>query len=503
MWMCHFQDHKQLDDKNKTEEGETIGNDAGLSVAAATQIVAAGAAPAAQAAAPGGAAFASFLPASGQSGPRVAAGVSATQHPVVPRILKGLIFSDLDNIILQGLTVHQELRETIMQPYTVNGLGSHVARFGPLDACRVMEGDGRDEKWHSTLWPGELRVDAIVQELKGHAHANMPKVALPSAGLLESHLQIVSNASNPNDDTLAAPPCNVSSTMSTPFMMMSLIRMLQTRTAAALLTHSAKESQNCDTLVNGLQLELHALHRAVENAESYVRDADLEVAKLRAEGLGEADKKVADMVLPYIVEYKGIVENAKDVKSALLLACTLKLRHYLQSFIDESGKDFDVTTWKEIFGIPQLATRSSKKVKKIFKDEQRYKKLGPALKKLDQAIGAVAAFNGPLLRMDTALESAKAHSHMGSLYIAMIGILNNTIIKPAQGYPAESLKVEAKRCVHSLHSKYKVWLPRDDGRETITEDLLHNFDFPVFGEISKVGASSLCYCSVVLSCCSR
>ena len=68
------------------------------------------------------------------------------------------------------------------------------------------------------------------------------------------------------------------------------------------------------------------------------------------------------------------------------------------------------------------------------------------------------------------LDVSRQIIHDANLYLAMIGVLNNTVIKPGQGYPNETLAKESKKCAKSLHTKYGLWLPRDDGKETVSED---------------------------------
>ena len=74
------------------------------------------------------------------------------------------------------------------------------------------------------------------------------------------------------------------------------------------------------------------------------------------------------------------------------------------------------------------------------------------------------------MKLEGAWGIAKTLVHTGNVYMAMIGVLNNTIIKPAQHYPTSSLIKDSKRCVRNLHHKYSMWLPRTDGKEIVTED---------------------------------
>ena len=394
----------------------------------------------------------------------------------IPDKFKGLVFTQWDNQVLQLLKSHQRQRVHTMSPYMVSGLGAHIGKYGPMEQCKANGGD----KWRSTLWPPAVDVDACETELRYQAETNSWTVPLGCVGTLEEQLTPVGNAAKWDDDTLQAPPSTVSAKMAVPFMMLAVERLLQTRSASLVIQFVDKDGCSCDMLIAGSLRNLESLHRAVELADGYAGGAELEIAKLRAEDLEFDDKRVADLILPYIVDFKLIFDKATLIKNTMSNSIASKLKHYLDNFANGVRMLID-PDWKVVFGIPDYGTKNNKKIKKIFKDEARYKKVGPAKMKLAKAISAVGAYNGHIVRLESALQAAETVVHDATLYMAMIGLLNNTIVKPAQGYPIEALKTEAKKCAFTIHTKYKLWLPREDGKDIVPTEILSksNFGIPI------------------------
>ena len=390
----------------------------------------------------------------------------AEARPPIPDFLKMAIFDERDNAVLHMLMRHQDERSAMMSPYMIEGLGGHFVKFGPIEKCAKEVGDGKSV---ATLWPVAVDLETVMAEIRGQADASTFQVPLSCWPQLEDNMNDVGNAANIENDTLAPPPCTVSAQFATPFMMAESLRLVQTRSALAVMTHGGQDSLKSEVPVDGHLKQLEALDRSIRISSEYKSCADLEAAKLRAEDIGERDKPVAALLVTSVAPFVEVVESAEFVQSTLCYAFRIKLDKYLCKFQDAVKAGYH-PDWRNFFGIPMVSSRVTKKAKKVFKDEARFKKIGPAIKQLAQAMGVVSPYNGSLVKLDTCLDVSRQIIHDANLYLAMIGVLNNTVIKPGQGYPNETLAKESKKCVKSFHTKYGLWLPRDDGKETVSED---------------------------------